>query len=114
MCRLALPIGSQNTKDCDVINPQRMRSKGYSSQFVCVCVSVTTLTATYLVYKAKVRYHRVLYGVLQICNVWISLKTLCSKVMALFAYHRCSLKSSRWTEETAVVLFKTKSVHVEP
>ena len=75
---------------------------------VSVCLSVTTLTATYLVCKTKVRYHRVLYGVLQTCNVWISLKMLRSKVMALFAYHRClphSLKSSRWTEETAVSSF---------
>ena len=47
-----------------IINPRRMRSKDYSSQFVCVCVSVylsvTALTATYLVCKTKVRYHRVL------------------------------------------------------
>ena len=75
---------------------------------VCVCLSATALTATYLVCKAKVRHHRVIYGVLQIYNVWISLKTLRSKVMALFAYHRClpySLKSSRWTEEPAVSSF---------
>ena len=32
-------------------------------------MSVTALTATYLVCKTKVRYHRVVYGVLQICNV---------------------------------------------
>ena len=47
----------------------------------------------------------VIYDVLQICNVWLSLKVLLSKVMALFAYHYClprSLTSSRWTEETAV------------
>ena len=31
-----------------------------------VCVSVTALTATYLVFKSEVR---ILYGVLQICNV---------------------------------------------
>ena len=46
-----------------VVNPWRMRSEGYSSQFVYVCVclsvclSVTTLTATYLVCKTKVRYY---------------------------------------------------------
>ena len=68
-----------------------MRSEGYSRQFVCVCVcvcvcvsvvclSITALTATYLICKAKVRYHRILYGVLQICNVWISLKTLVQKL----------------------------------
>ena len=76
---------------------------------VSICLSVTVLTATYLICKAKVRYHRVLYGVLQICNVWTLLKKLRSKVMALFAYHCClphSLKRSRWTEETAVSCFQ--------
>ena len=100
-----------------LVNPRRMRSEGYGSQFVClsVCLSVCLLPTNF-VCKAKVRYHRVLHDVLQTCNVWISIKTLCSKVMALFAYHHClprSLKSSRWTEEAAVSSFKTKSVHVE-
>ena len=86
------------------INPRRMRHRVIVvSLSVClsVCLSVTMLAATYLACK-------VLYGVLQICNVWISLKTFRSKVMALFAYHRClphSLKSSRWTEETVVNSF---------
>ena len=31
---------------------------------VSVCLSATTLAATYLACKANVRYHRVLYGVL--------------------------------------------------
>ena len=73
-----------------------------------VCLSVTALTATNFVCKAKVRYHRVLHDVLQTCNVWISLKRIRSKVMALFAYHRClprSLKSSRWTKDTAASSF---------
>ena len=35
-----------------VINPRRMR-EGYGSRFVCV--SVTTLAATYLVYTLKTR-----------------------------------------------------------
>ena len=55
---------------------------------VCMCVvcvsTVTALTATYIILKSMVRYHRGLHGVLNICNVWLSLKTLCSKVMALF------------------------------
>ena len=88
------------------INPRRMRSEGYSSRFVCL--SVTVLTAANFVCKAKVRYHRVLHDIIQICNVWISLKTLRPKVMVLFAYHRClprSLKSSRWTKDTAASSF---------
>ena len=52
-----------------------------------VGLSVTALTATNFVCKAMVRYHRVLHDVLQIYNVWISLKTLRSKVMALFVSH---------------------------
>ena len=41
-----------------LINPRRMR-EGYGSRFVsvCVCVSVTTLAATYLVYTLKVGCH---------------------------------------------------------
>ena len=35
------------------------------------------------------RYHRVFMVFLHICNVWLSLKTLYSKVMASFAYHCC-------------------------
>ena len=39
-----------------LVNPRRMR-EGYGSRFVCecVCVSVTTLAATYLVYTLKIR-----------------------------------------------------------
>ena len=90
-----------------------MRRKDYSSQFVCVCVclSVTALTTTYLICKAKVRYHRVLYGVLQICNMLIQLRTLRSKVMALLAYHCClpySLMSYLWIEEIAVGSFQNE------
>ena len=67
---------------------------------VCVYLSVTALTATYIILKSKVRYHRGLHGVFNICNVWLSLKTLYSKVMASFTYHGClprSLTSSRRT-----------------
>ena len=64
---------------CLVINPRRMR-EAYGSWFVCVCacvyLSVTVLTATYIILKSKVRYHRGLHGVLNICNVWLSLKRL--------------------------------------
>ena len=46
--------------------------KGYSS--CCVCVSVTALVATYLVYMSKVRQHTVSCRLLKICIVWTSLK----------------------------------------
>ena len=65
--------------------------QGYSTQFVCVCVCVsvclyvTALTATYMhvFFKSKVRYRRVLHGVLNICNMWLSLKMLCYGVIYL-------------------------------
>ena len=46
---------------------------------VCVCLSLPTLAATYLVYMAQVRFHR---GVFKVLIVWLSLKMLCSKVLA--------------------------------
>ena len=53
------------------------------------------LTATYLVYKFKMRYHRALYGVFKIYTVWILLKMLGCKVLVLFAYHRWQTSSQR-------------------
>ena len=65
-----------------------MRSEGYSTQFVCVCVSesVTSLTATPLTHRDKVRYESNAKTLLKVFDSWISLKILCSKVMALFAH----------------------------
>ena len=42
---------------------------------LCVCVSVTTLAATYLVCKSKLRCYTVSYGVPNVCIVWNPLKT---------------------------------------
>ena len=75
-----------------LINPQRM-CEGYGGQSVYVCLSVTTLAATYLVLTSKIRCLRVLYGILQICNMWLLLRMLCSKFLASFADH-CSLPHS--------------------
>ena len=61
-----------------------MRSEGYSTQFVCV--SVTLLTAMPLTYRYKVRYESKANAVLNVFDSWISLKILCSKVTALFAH----------------------------
>ena len=66
----------------------RMRSEGYGTQFVCVCVSVPLLTATPLTYGYKVRYESKANMVLKVCDSWILLKILCSKVTALFAHHK--------------------------
>ena len=63
-----------------------MRSRGnYSSRFVCL--SVTTLATTVFVHGPKVRCHRLLYGDFLDFDSWILLKRLCSKDIALFAYH---------------------------
>ena len=57
-----------------LINPRRMH-EGYGSCFVseCVCVCVTELAATYLVYTLKVGYHLAFCAALNVCIVWISL-----------------------------------------
>ena len=54
-----------------LINPRRMH-EGYGSTVVvlCVCLSVTTLAATYLVYKSKLLYYKVPYGVPNAWFVW--------------------------------------------
>ena len=52
---------------------------------LCICVSVTTLTATYLVCESKVQFYKVPYSVPNACIVYISLKMLCSPALASFA-----------------------------
>ena len=51
-----------------------------------MCVSVTSLTATPLTYRDKVRYESNANALLKVFDSWISLKILCSKVTALFAH----------------------------
>ena len=52
--------------------------QGYSTRFVCVSVylSVTTLIATYIIFKSKVGYRVVVHGVLNYCHMWLSLNVL--------------------------------------
>ena len=45
-----------------IINPRRMRG-GYGSHRVCVYLSVSALTAIYLIHKCRVRCYTVPYGV---------------------------------------------------
>ena len=52
---------------------------------LCVCLSVTTLAATYLVYGSRLLRYKVPYGVPNAWFVWISQKTICSPVLASFA-----------------------------
>ena len=78
---------------------------------VVMCLSVTTLAATYLVYTSQVWFRRVLYGVFKVLVVWLSLKTLRSRVLASFADHRRlprSSTTSRWTKETEMASFQHK------
>ena len=62
-----------------IINPRHMH-EGYGSR--SVCLSVTMLAATYLIFKSQMKCYRVLHGVFNRCIVWILLKTLRSKVLA--------------------------------
>jgi hypothetical protein len=55
---------------------------------MCVCLSVTIKSVTYLVYTWETRFHRVLYGVFKVSVMWLSLKMLRSRLMVSFAGHR--------------------------
>ena len=47
---------------CTIINLRCMR-EGYGSHSVCVCLSLTTLAATYLVGESNLQCYKVPYGV---------------------------------------------------
>ena len=70
-----------------LINPLRMRSR-VTVVVLCVCVSVclsvTTLVARGLNSAVQAWYQQNQHDTSKVFNSWISLKTLCSKVMALF------------------------------
>ena len=72
-----------------LINPLRMRSR-VTVVVLCVCLSVTTLVARELISTVQACYQRNQHDTSKVFNTWISLKTLCSKVMALF-----TLRSAR-------------------
>ena len=71
-----------------IINPRRMRRR-VTVVVLCVCLfvclSVNSLTATYLVCELQGRSYIIPYGVSNACNVWISLKMFYSPVLAAFA-----------------------------
>ena len=78
----------------------------YSSLSVCVCVSVTTLGATSLIFKSNLMYHRLLYdGFLDLDSPIFS-KRLCSRDMALFAYHH-NAGLFQLTQDTRTVIDTT-------
>ena len=59
--------------------------KGCGSSSVCVSVSITKLTAIYLICESKVQIYKVPYSVLNACIMWTSPKMLCLPVLASFA-----------------------------
>ena len=69
-----------------VVKPRRMHRR-LTVVVLSVCVSVTTLTAIYLVYVSKVRQYTVSCRLLNIRIVWTSLKTFHSGDMVLFVCH---------------------------
>ena len=76
---------------------------------MCVCLSVTMKSAAYLIFKSQTKFYRILYGFFNIFTVWLSLKTLRSRVLAPFGGHRRlprSLVSFRRTNETAMASFQ--------
>ena len=60
-----------------------MRIEGYSTLCVCVRASVTSLTATPLTHRYKIRNESNANALLKVFD---SLKILCSKVTVLFAH----------------------------
>ena len=99
-----------------LLNPWRMRCR-VTVVILCVCVcvclsvclSIAAKSAAYLVFTLQTKFYRVLYGVFNVFTVWLSLKTLCSRVLASFAGHRClprSLASFQWTNEIAMASFQ--------
>ena len=82
----------------DHINPLRMRRR-VSVVALCVCLSVTTLVARQLISAVQAWYQQNQHDTSKVFNSWISLKTLCSKVMALF-----TLRSARPYMNTVCIL----------
>ena len=75
-----------------LINPLRMRRRViYSSRFVCVSVSLLPLSTSRSRGSAvQAWYQQNQHYTSKVFHTWISLKMLCSKVMALF-----TLRSAR-------------------
>ena len=71
-----------------VVNLRRACAARVTVLILCVCVraSVTSLTATPLTHRYKVRYESNANALLKVFDSWISLKMLCSNVTALFAH----------------------------
>ena len=57
-----------------IINPRRACAARVTVMYSCVCVSVTSLTATPLKYRYKVRYESKANVVLKVFDSWITLK----------------------------------------
>ena len=74
------------------------------SESVCLCLSVTTLVATYLVYTSKASRYTVSCRFLKICIVWTSMKTFSSGDMAPFASHNDWRLSSFSTKNTPMII----------
>ena len=81
---------------------------------VCVCPSITRKSAAYLRFMWQTKFYTIFNGVFNILTAWVSLKMLCSRVLASFAGN-CrlprSLASFRWTNETAMASFQLKSIY---
>ena len=70
---------------------------------LCICYCTN---CTYLTCKSTLRCCRALYGIVKICNTWILLNILSSKVLVLFACHCCLTHKD--TKKQQWVLFRRK------
>ena len=88
-----------------LINPRRMRCR----VTVAFCLLSLNLLHTSFMCRKWGVVGFFFYVVFKVCVVWLSLKTLRSKVLASFADRHCLpcfLTRSRWTEETAMASFQ--------
>ena len=92
-----------------IIHPQCMHA-GYGSR--SVCLSVTMLAATYLVYTSKTRCHKDLYGIkfFKGYTIWLLLKILRSKVLVSFTGHHCLHCALPKQKRQQWLLFNSKGV----
>ena len=85
-----------------IYNPQCM-CRRVTVVVLSVCLSACYHASCYLPHlynMSKIQCHRALGDIFKVSTVWLSLKTLCSTVLASFAGHHHlphSLTSSLWT-----------------
>jgi hypothetical protein len=93
-------------------NPRRMRRR-VTVVVLPVCLSVTMKSAAYLISTSKTKFRRVLYDVFKVFVVWLSLKTLYSRVLTSLLANIAFLASWRafdGQQRQQCLLFNSNSI----